>query len=163
MDKQVHRERWRLLHQVVRLFELPMMILGLVWIVLLSIDMVRGLQGRLAVFSEIIWILFAIDFALELLIAPKKWVYVKRHWPVAASLAVPALRVVRFARVMHVARAAGTMRFGHTLAALNRAMAALSATLRRRGFAYVALLTVLVILVGAAAIYNFENGVADAQ
>src|SRR5438046_1477600 len=67
MDKQVHRERWRLLHQVVRLLEFPMMILGLAWLVLLSIDMVRGLQGKLAIFSEVIWILFGLDFALELL------------------------------------------------------------------------------------------------
>src|SRR5437764_8001781 len=104
MDKQVHHERWRLLHQVVRLFELPMMILGLVWIVLLSIDMVRGLQGGLAVFSEIIWVLFAIDFAMEFLIAPKKWVYVKRHWPVAASLAVRRLATPCAGGVSHMSR-----------------------------------------------------------
>ena len=109
-----------------------MMILGLLWIVLLSIDMVRGLQGRLAIFSEIIWIIFGIDFALELLIAPNKWRYVKRHWPVAASLAVPALRVVRFARVVHFARAGGTLRFGQALAAVNRSLAALGSTLRAR-------------------------------
>ena len=42
MDKQIHRERWRLLHQVVRMLELPMAVLGVLWIVLLSIDMVRG-------------------------------------------------------------------------------------------------------------------------
>src|SRR5437764_7108428 len=145
MDKQVHRERWRLLHQIVRLLELPMTILGLIWIVLLSVDMIRGLHGKLATFSEAIWLLFAVDFGLELLVAPKKWLYLKRHWPVAVSLAVPALRVIRFVRVVHVARAAGTMRFGHTLAALNRALAALGATMRRRGFAYVTLLTLLVI------------------
>src|SRR5205807_2182738 len=63
MNAQVHRERWRLLHQIVRLLEVPMMVLGLVWIVLLSIDMVKGLHGRLAVFSQAIWVLFALDFA----------------------------------------------------------------------------------------------------
>src|SRR5690348_18028148 len=52
MDTAIHRERWRLLHQVVRLLEVPMMILGLVWVVLLSIDLVRGLQGRLAVVRD---------------------------------------------------------------------------------------------------------------
>src|SRR6184192_1730435 len=98
MDKQVHRERWRLLHQIVRLLELPMTILGLIWIVLLSLDMIRGLHGKLATFSEAIWLLFAVDFGLELLVAPKKWLYLKRHWPVVVSLAVPALRVVRFVR-----------------------------------------------------------------
>src|SRR5438105_14419019 len=112
MDKQVHRERWRLLHQVVRLLELPMMILGLLWIVLLSIDMVRGLQGRLAIFSELIWIIFGIDFALELLIARNKWLYVKRHWPVAASLSVSALRVVAFAGGLEFVRSGGKLRFG---------------------------------------------------
>jgi len=43
-----------------------MAVLGVLWIVLLSIDMVRGLHGRLAVFSEMIWITFGIDFVLGL-------------------------------------------------------------------------------------------------
>ena len=140
-----------------------MMVLGLAWLVLLSIDMVRGLQGKLAIFSEVVWILFGLDFALELFIAPKKWLYLKRHWPVAASLAVPALRVVRFARVVHLARTAGALRLGPTLAAFSRGLAALAATLKRRGFAYVTVVTVVVILFGAAAMYNFENGVPDPQ
>ena len=140
-----------------------MAVLGVLWIVLLSIDMVRGLHGRLAVFSEMIWITFGIDFVLELLIAPNKLVYLKRHWPVAVSLAVPALRIVRFARVAHLARATGTIRFGHSLAALNRGLAALGATLRRRGFGYVSILSLLVVFAGAAGIYNFENSVADPQ
>src|SRR5439155_19106484 len=158
MDKQIHRERWRLLHQVVRMLELPMAVLGVLWIVLLSIDMVRGLHGRLAVFSEMIWITFGIDFVLELLIAPNKRVYLKRHWPVAVSLAVPALRIVRFVRVVHVARAA-TMSFGNTLAALNRGLAVLGSTMRRRGFAYVTVVTLVVIFVGAAGIYDLEDAV----
>jgi len=162
MDKQVHRERWRLLHQVVRLLELPMTVLGLLWLVLLSVDLVRGLHGRLATFSEVIWMMFAVDFGLELLVAPQKWIYLKRHWPVAVSLAVPALRIVRFVRVVHLARAA-TMGFGNTLAALNRGLAALGATLRRRGFAYVTIVTLLVIFIGAAGIYNLEDAAPDPQ
>src|SRR5438874_5460120 len=143
MERVIHRERWRLLHQIVRLLELPMTVLGVIWMVLLSVDMVRGLHGRLAIFSEAIWVLFGIDFLLELLIAPNKLVYLRRHWPVAVSLAVPALRVVRFARVVHVTRTAGALRAGHTLASINRALAAFGAALRRRGFAYVVLLTIL--------------------
>src|SRR5207248_9921321 len=121
-------------------------------------SMVRGLHGRLAIFSEAIWILFGIDFGLELLIAPDKRQYLKRHWPVAVSLVVPALRIVRFARVAHLARAAGTIRVGHSLAVLNRGLAALGATMRRRGFAYVPVLSLLVLFLGAAGIDNLENG-----
>src|SRR5438477_4588380 len=133
MKTQVHRERGRLLHQVVRLLEMPMMVLGLLWIVLLSIDMVQGLHGRLAIFSKVIWVLFALDFLLELVIAPDKLVYLRRHWPVAVSLALPALRIVRFARVVHLTRTAGALRVGRTLASINRALAAFGAALRRRG------------------------------
>jgi len=163
MDTQIHRERWRLLHQVVRLPEVPMMILGFVWVVLLSIDMARGLQGRLAIVSEVIWIIFGLDFLLEFLIAPKKIVYLKRHWPVALSLAVPAFRIVRFVRVVHLTRAAAAAPAAHTLASMNRALAALGATLRRRGFAYVSLLTILAMVIGAAAIENFERGGGNAS
>src|SRR5437762_9247580 len=162
MERAIHRERWRLLHQIVRLLELPMTVLGLIWMVLLSIDMVRGLHGRLAEFSEVIWVLFGLDFALEFLVAPNKRIYLKRHWPVAVSLAIPALRIVRFVRVVHVARAA-SMSVGNTLAAFNRGLTAFGATMRRRGFAYVAIVTLLVIFVGAAAIYNLEDAVPDPQ
>jgi len=163
MDRQVHRERWRLLHQIVRLLELPMTILGILWVVLLSIDIVRGLHGRLALFSQAIWIVFGADFVLELTVAPDKWRYLKRHWLVAVSLAVPALRIFRFARVARVARTASTIRIGHSLAVLNRGLAALGATMRRRGFGYVSVVTLAVLFLGAAGIYNFESRVPDPQ
>jgi voltage-gated potassium channel len=140
-----------------------MTILGFLWIVLLFIDLVQGLHGRLAVFSEAIWVLFGADFALEFVIAPNKLTYLKRHWAVALSLAVPALRVFRFARVARVARTARALRLGRALAALNRGLAALGATMRRRGFAYVSLLTVAVVFLGAAGIFHFENSAADPQ
>lgn len=139
-----------------------MTVLGVIWLVLLSVDLVRGLHGRLAVFSEAIWILFGVDFGLELLVAPNRLMYLKRHWPVAISLAVPALRIIRFVRVVRVARVA-TMGFGNTLAALNRGLTALGATLRRRGFAYVAIVTLLVVFIGAAGIYSLEDSVPDPQ
>jgi len=163
MERSIHRERWRLLHQVVRFLELPMTVLGLIWMVLLTIDLVRGLHGRLAMISEAIWIVFGVDFGLEWLIAPNKRIYLKRHWPVALSLAVPALRIVRFARVAHVVRTAGTIRVGHSLVVLNRGLAALGATMRRRGFAYVSVLTLFVVFAGAAGIYNFESRVPVPQ
>ena len=163
MDRRTHRERWRLLHRVVRFLEPLMTLLGVIWIVLLLIDMVRGLHGRLAVVSEAIWVVFAIDFGLEFLIAPNRRVYLKRHWPVVVSLIIPTLRIIRFARVARVVHAARVMRFGQTLAVLNRGLAALSNTMRRRGFGYVFGLTVLVVFLGAAGIYGFERRVPDPQ
>ncbi len=152
----VDRERWHLLEQVVHLLELPMAILGILWMALLAIDLAGGLHGSLARISGVIWIIFIVDFFAELLIAPNRLVYLKRHW-----LVVPALRVVRFARVVHVARAARGVPVAHTLAALNRAIAALNATLQRRGFGYVALFTLVLTFVGASAILALESGTPD--
>jgi voltage-gated potassium channel len=163
MEAHVQRERWRLLHQLVRLAELPMAMLGVLWMVLLAVDMVNGLHGVLSRVSQLIWLCFAVDFGAELLIAPKKWAYLKRHWPVALSLALPALRIIRFVRVMHVTRAATAAPLATTLAALNRSLASLRATLRRRGFAYMVILTIGVILLGAAAVDYAEQGSADPQ
>jgi len=140
-----------------------MTVLGLFWIVLLSIDMVRGLHGRLVVFSDAIWILFAVDIVLEFWIAPNKRMYLKRHWIVIVSLAVPALRILRFARIAHLARTAAAIRAGQSLAVLNRGLAALGATMRRRGFAYVSIVSLAVVFLGAAGIYSLENRVPDVQ
>lgn len=44
---------------------------------------------------------------------------------------------------------------------MNRTIAALNATLQRRGFLYAALLTLIVTLLGATGIYALESGVPD--
>ena len=89
----LEHERWRLLQQIVHLLELPMAILGVLWMVLLAIDLTRGLHGSLARISGVIWVIFILDVVAEFLVAPQKLVYLKRHWLVALSLLVPVLRI----------------------------------------------------------------------
>jgi voltage-gated potassium channel len=160
-ERRLDRERWRLLHNIVRLLEPPMAVLGFVWTLLLVIDFTRGLTPALSLLSRAIWMIFIIDFVAELVVAPAKGVYLKRHWIVAVSLAVPAIRFVRFTRAVRAVRAVRSLRLVRTLGSLNRAMSALRATMRRRGFAYVAALTGVTTVAGAAAMYAFENSVRD--
>jgi voltage-gated potassium channel len=70
-----------------------MQVLGFVWLVLLILDFTRGLSPLLAGISTAIWVMFAIDFALRMILAPAKIQYLKHNWLVAISLVVPALRV----------------------------------------------------------------------
>jgi voltage-gated potassium channel len=160
-DSDLQRERWRLLHNVVRTLEPVMMVLGLVWMALLVVDFTRGLSAPLSLLSRAIWAVFVIDFMLEFFVAPQKREYLKKHWLVAASLAVPALRVARFARLLRLGRALRGARLVRTLGSFNRGMTALRGMMRRRGLPYVAALTLLTTLGGAAAMYAFENGVPD--
>jgi voltage-gated potassium channel len=163
-DPALRRARWRLLVTIVAAVEPLMALLGLVWLLLLVIDFAGRRTGATALATNVIWGVFIADFVAEFTVAPRKWLYLKRHWIVALSLALPALGIARFIRITRVARAARSVRgvrLLRTLTSLNRAMASLRATLRRRGFGYVCALTVLVSLAGAAAMYAFENGVND--
>jgi voltage-gated potassium channel len=155
------RQRWRLLQNLIRTLEPAMTALGLLWMVLLIIEFTRGLTPTLTVVSRAIWILFAADFILEFIVAPRKGLYLKKHWLVALSLALPVVRVARFARLLRLSRAARGARLVRTVGSLNRGMSALRSTMRRRGGTYVLALTALMTFGGAAAMYAFENGVPD--
>jgi voltage-gated potassium channel len=160
-DPRLQRQRWRLLHNVVRTLEPAMTALGFLWLTLLVIDFTRGLSPALSRLNELIWAIFVLDFALEFIVAPRKTVYLKRHWIVAVSLAVPVIRIARFARLLRIGRVVRGAKLARTLGSLNRSMSALRATMRRRGLAYVIALTALTTAAGAAAMYAFENGVPD--
>jgi voltage-gated potassium channel len=157
----MQRQRWRLLNNIIRTAEPVMAVLGFVWMLLLVLEFTRGLSPALIAVSRGIWVLFAVDFVAEFAVAPRKLVYLKRHWLAAISLAVPAVRVARFARLVRVGRALRGVRLVRTLGSMNRGMAALRATMRRRGFTYVVALTMIATVAGAAAMYAFENGVSD--
>jgi len=162
--KTLERERWRLLHQLVRTLEPLVTVLGFVWLLLLILEFTRGLTPGLQWSSNLIWAVFVADFAAEFSVAPRKLQYLKRHWLVAVSLAIPAVRFLRLARVSRVARFARSIRdvrLARAVSSLNRAISALRSTFRRRGVGYVTVTTLVVTLAGAAAMYAFENPVHD--
>ena len=164
-DKQaLETERRELLEQVENWLEVPMLILGFVWLILLGIELLwERVWEQNHIFntlSTIIWIIFIINFVVELILAPHKLNYFKRNWLTALSLIVPALRVFRIFRVIRVSRAARAVRgirLVKVVGSLNRGMRALGASMGRRGVGYVVALTVILTLSGAAGMYAFEN------
>jgi voltage-gated potassium channel len=141
-----------------------MAVLGLVWLGIFVVDMTVGLNPLLAGLSTTIWILFIGDFGVRLTLAPNRWVYVRRNWLTALSLLVPALRIGRLfvaARALRAARAARGLRLVRAVTSLNRGMGAIGTAMRRRGVAYVLLLTIAVTLAGAAGMYALEPRGAD--
>jgi voltage-gated potassium channel len=156
------RERWELLDRVVDLLEGPMVLLGMGWLGLLVLELTRGLSPPLETLSTGIWIVFLVDFAARLLIAPRKLRFLRTHWITLLSLALPALRVLRIARsfrALSTLRAARGTRLVRVLTSLNRGMRSLSDTMGRRGFGYVVALTIVVIFTGAAGMYALEQAV----
>jgi voltage-gated potassium channel len=158
-DPTLRRERWKLTARLVHSLEMPMVVLSAVWSVLLVIEFTRGLSPTLQTLNDVIWAAFIVQFVLEFTVAPDKRLYFKKRWLTAVSLALPALRLlrlVRIARVARLARATRGVRLARVLTTINRNMRTLALGFRRRGIGYLTLLTITIMLTGAAGMYQFE-------
>ena len=157
-------ERWAVLEQLEVWLETPMLVLGFVWLTLFVIELTGNLSPVLEFIGGAIWVVFILDFALKFALAPDKTNYLKANWLTALALVVPALRVFRIFRVLSIfraARAARGLKLFRVLSSVNRGMRALGRTMRRRGVGYVIVLSAVVILLGAAGMYAFENDRPD--
>ncbi len=163
LETEVLEERLELLTRVEDWLETPMVVLGFVWLALLIAEFVWGTSSLFEGLGTLIWIIFILDFALKLTLAPHKLRYLRHNVLTIIALFIPALRVFRVARavrVLRLARTARSLRLVRVVTSLNRGMRALSATMGRRGAGYVVLLTTIVTFAGAAGMYAFEQDAA---
>ena len=154
-------ERNQLLRRVQRLLEVPMALLGFVWLVLIIIDLTKGLSSFLQSVSTGIWLLFILDFLLKFTLAPAKLHFLRTNVITIISLAVPALRFVRLARsltLLRSLRATRGIRLVKLVGTLNRGLRSLSSSLGRRGFGYILLTTLFVLALGSVGMFAFEHG-----
>lgn len=166
-EKQIlDRERREILQQLEHWLDMPMLVLGFIWLVLFLIELIWGLNPLLEAIGIAIWILFILNFVLEFILAPRKITYLKTNWLTVISLILPALRIFRIARVLRVlrtARATRGLRLVGVITRTNRGMRSLAASLSRRGFGYVVALTLVITLIGAAGMYAFESNVNNGR
>lgn len=165
-EKQaLNQQRREILEQLEDWLEMPMLVLGLAWLVLFLIELIWGLSPLLEAIGWAIWVIFILNFTVEFILAPRKIAYLKSNWLTVISLLLPALRVFRFVRVLRVlrtARATRGLQLFRAIARTNRGMRSLSASLGRRGFGYILALTLVITLVGAAGMYTFESNIPNA-
>lgn len=107
MSKQrLDRERWALLHNVIRTFEPVMAVLGVVWTLLVVVDFTRGLTFELAFLSHATWVIFAAGFVAELLVAPRRWTAMimttmgSAYWPQTVEGRVLCVRPATYSFAM---------------------------------------------------------------
>ena len=152
--------RAELARRIEHWLELPMVLLGALWLILLIVEFLGHASAATNAVSTVIWILFILEFGFRVAVAPHRTRFLKRNWITALSLLLPALRVLRFARIARVlraGRAARALRVARLLTSFNRGMRTLGATMKHRGFPYVALLTIIVLLLGAAGMFTVER------
>lgn len=161
MDKeQLNEERSELLSHINALFDFPLLLLSIIWLILLIVDFIHGLSPLLESLSLAIWGIFIIDFLIEFYISPDRRIYLKQNWIVVLSLFLPGVRVLRVFGGLKMAGFASFVRsfnLARMLVSFNRSIRTVRQVVRQRGIEYVLLLTALITLLGAAGMYNFEH------
>lgn len=158
----IARQRLQILRRIERGLETPMALLGIAWLGLLVLELVRGLDSRGQLMVLVIWAIFVLDFLLRLVLAPRKWHFLRRHWLTLLALLLPALRLFRVVRLLRVLARLRGLQLLRLLSSINRGMRALGSTMRRSGFGYVLALTIAVVITGAAGMLFFERQAAPA-
>ena len=157
MKTEIVNERKRLLRSVERVLEGPMILLGFVWLILLLVELIWGINKMLEYLSIGIWGIFIVDFVVKISLAPEKLAFLKKNWLTAISLFIPALRVFRVFRFVRLLRGLRGIRLVRITSSLNRSIRALGKTMQRRAFGYVMIVILIVTFAGAAGMYAFEN------
>lgn len=157
----ISRQRLQILHRLEKALELPMVILGAVWLYLLVAEIVWGLGSFAASMVTVIWVIFILDFLLRFALAPRKLRYLRVNWLTVIALILPALRIFRMVRVFRVLSKLRGIRVVRILGSINRGMRALGKTMQRRGFGYAIALTAIVTVAGAAGMLLFERELAE--
>lgn len=150
-------ERNRLLKSVEQILEGPMIVLGFVWLVLLVIELVWGINKILEYLSIGIWGIFIADFLIKISLAPEKILFLRKNWLTTIALFIPALRVFRVFRFVRLLRGLRGLRLVRLISSINRGLRSLGKTMKRRAFGYVMITSLLVTFAGAAGMYALEN------
>lgn len=160
----VRGERFELLQHVEDTLEPVMVGLGLAFLVLLLMDfasvplVILG-KNRVNVLLQAIWLVFLVDFLLRFWIAPEKLAYLRKNWLGALSLVIPFLRPLRAFRAVWLIRQANLVRF---LGGINRGIRVVRLVTRGRQFAFVAVLTGIVVVASAVGARYFDEGIPGA-
>jgi voltage-gated potassium channel len=153
-------KRYRTIVKINRLTEIPLIILGFGWLLLLIIELIWQLTPVLRQVVTAIWIIFIVDFIIKLIITPERWQFLAKNTLTIISLFIPAFRIFRIFASLRLLRSLGfirSVRVVRVVGSVNRGMRVLGKTLERRAFGYVFILTLLIAFTGAAAMYAFEE------
>ena len=104
-------ERWEALRELEAWLRVPIF----VWLAPVVAEPALGSSKLFETFGTVIWIVFLVEFALRLALAPEKLPFLRRDWLTVIALLVPALRL--FSRV---ARPAGRPRAARPSAGADR-------------------------------------------
>src|SRR3712207_2473331 len=144
-----------------RYLDVPLALASLALVLLAVIELTGEVsgpwEGRLATLGWALWGLFFVEFAAKFALAPVKRRYLRENWLDALIVLLPFLRILR---VVQLARALPALRL---LVFGGRGSQSTMALLRRRRLGQLAIISAMVILIGAALGFLLEAGAPGAR
>jgi voltage-gated potassium channel len=160
----VVRDRGAAFERFSRVVDGPLTVLALVLIPLivlpLVMDLSPGTESAFLAIDYLIWAVFAAEYAIKLYLAPNRRQFVAHHIPDLIIVLVPMLRPLRVLRSVRLLRLLRlTLLTGLAAKGLREARN----ILRRRGLNWVLLIVLVLNLIAAAMVLEFERGNPDAN
>lgn len=162
--REDHVAREELREKLDRYLDLPLALASVVVVLLIVIQLSGEVSApwdrRLEMLSWGLWSLFFLEFLIKFTLAPVKRQYVRKHWLDILVVLLPFLRFLRLARILRTTRALPMLRlliFG------GRGSESTLALLRRRRLGQLAVVSAMVVLLGAAVCFLLEADASDSQ
>jgi voltage-gated potassium channel len=160
----VVRDRGEAFERFSRAVDGPLTVLALVMIPLivlpLVVDLSPGTESAFLAIDYLIWAVFAAEYAIKLYLAPNRRQFVARHIPDLIIVVVPMLRPLRVLRSVRLLR---LLRLVRLAAFAAKGVHETRGILRHRGLRWVLLIVLVLNLIAAAMVLEFERGNPDAN
>ena len=158
------RDRGEAFERFSRAVDGPLTVLALVMIPLivlpLVMDLSPGTESAVLAIDYLIWAVFAAEYAIKLYLAPNRRQFVARHIPDLIIVLVPMLRPLRVLRSVRLLR---LLRLALLTGLAAKGLREARNILRRRGLNWVLLIVLVLNLIAAAMVLEFERGNLDAN
>jgi voltage-gated potassium channel len=153
------RDRGEALERFSRAVDGPLTVLALLMIPLivlpLVVDLSPGTESAFLAIDYLIWAVFATEYAIKLYLAPNRRRFVAHHIPDLIIVVVPMLRPLRVLRSVRLLR---LLRLVRLAAFAAKGLHEARGILRHRGLNWVLLIVLILNLIAAAAVLEFERG-----
>jgi voltage-gated potassium channel len=99
----------------------PMLIISVLFLLVILVPVVftsfhQSVRNTLTVIETILWTVFAVDYLVRFLLAPKRWRFFWTHIPELVLISVPVLRPLRSLQVLRLLRLGGLSAVANRLA-----------------------------------------------
>lgn len=164
IQKKRELEQNELLEEIQNYLEMPMVVLSFImlslFLVEILVDLPPDTRRIIGLVQLFIWVVFVIEFVVELAVARGKWEFIKRNWLMTLAVLLPVLRVFRVLRAAKAVRSLMTIR---VITVSNRTISQLGILLERRKLQYLLTVTIVVTILSGAGMYFLERRATGAD